>query len=59
MSSAPQRTNLRVRIFRLGEEPRDDLSATTTAAERRRHCVVADAGGVGYIGPCCADVSAA
>ena len=25
-----------VRIYRLGEEPRDDLSATTTAEERLR-----------------------
>ena len=34
MSSSPERTSLRVRIFPLGQEPGDDLSATTTAAER-------------------------
>ncbi len=34
MSSPPERTNLRVQIFPLGQEPGDDLSAVTTAAER-------------------------
>jgi len=32
--TATPRTDLPVRIYRLGEEPGDDLSATTTTAER-------------------------
>lgn len=34
--SRPQEGRSSVRIYRLGEEPRDDLSATTTAEERLR-----------------------
>ena len=33
-SVPPHRARMPVRIFRLGEEPLDDLTATTTAAER-------------------------
>lgn len=34
MSSRPNRSNLHVRVFPLGEEPSEDLSATTTIDER-------------------------
>jgi hypothetical protein len=34
--SVSQRSRGVVRVFRLGEEPRDDLSETTTAEERLR-----------------------
>jgi hypothetical protein len=34
MSGTSDRTSLKARIFPLGQEPEDDLSSSTTAAER-------------------------
>ena len=34
MSERPNRSNLHVRVFPLGEEPSEDLSASTTADQR-------------------------
>ena len=34
MPTPPTRTGMPVRVYRLGDEPGDDLSATTTVEER-------------------------
>lgn len=34
MASTPRRSGMSIRVRRLGEEPSDDLSATTTAEDR-------------------------